>query len=293
LWIWLRATLRVHWVSRTAGRPRACRIEPATIAMRRRRKPEWVVRQLVLLSAHLPNAGCRTLATTFNRVFAHRDVSVSKSFAHAVMRRHAHAIAQARKAIRSAKPQPVAVNQCWAMDMTGRADAAGNMHTILGIVDHGSRRALSLPTLARKCGWSLLGHLCFAIGKFGKPRFIRTDNERCFTGRVFSTGLRSMGIKHQRIELHCPWQNGRVERFFGTLKRSLKRWEFDGRSVLEVSLAQFVRWYNEIRPHQGLGGMTPAEAWSGIDPFHAPHAPSDVRFVQAWDGLLRGFHIRR
>jgi len=39
--------------------------------------------------------------------------------------------------------------------------------------------------------------------------------------------------------------------------------------------------------------MTPAEAWSGIDPFHAPHAPSDVRFVQAWDGLLRGFHIRR
>ena len=33
----------------------------------------------------------------------------------------------------------------------------------------------------------------------------------------------ALGIRHQRTEPHCPWQNGRVERFFGTLKASLDR----------------------------------------------------------------------
>jgi putative transposase len=187
----------------------------------------------------------------------------------------------------------VAINHCWGVDLTGRTDDTGNVNTILGILDHGSRRALALCTLPRKCGWSLLGHLCFAVARFGRPRFIRTDNERCFTGRVFSTGLRLFGIHHQRINLHCPWMNGRVERFFGTLKKALKRCTFSDGTSLEAFLADFIRWHNEWRPHQNLGGMTPVEAWQGIDPFHAPSKPKAVDFIESWDGLLAGFRIRR
>ena len=35
-------------------------------------------------------------------------------------------------------------------------------------------------------------------------------------------------IRHQRSELHCPWQNGRIERLFGTLKQRLEQWQVAG-----------------------------------------------------------------
>lgn len=75
--------------------------------------------------------------------------------------------------------------------------------------------------LANKSSWSLLGHLCLAIGRHGKPKATRTDNESSFTSRVFSAGLASFGIRHQRTDVGCPWQNGRIERFFVTLAQAL------------------------------------------------------------------------
>jgi putative transposase len=132
-----------------------------------------------------------------------------------------------------------------------------------------------------------------AIAQFGRPRFIRTDNERCFAGRVFSVGLRLLGIGPQRIDLHCPWQNGRVERFFGTLKQKLRQCAIADGLLLDQFLACFGRWYNELRPHQNLGGAPPLEAWQGVDPFHAPGQPKAVDFMESWDGLLAGFRIRR
>ena len=85
-------------------------------------------------------------------MFAHREISLRKSFVHQTLREHAHAVWLARKAIRAAKPKSVALNHCWGMDMTGRADEGGTVQTILGILAHGSRRALALQTLPRKCG---------------------------------------------------------------------------------------------------------------------------------------------
>ena len=250
-------------------------------------------RQLVLLKAHLPDAGCRTIALTFNRIFAHHEISVSKSYVHRALREQAHAAWQARRAMRSAKPRDCSINHCWALDMTGRADASGTVHQLLGIVDHGSRRLLALNTMVNKCGWTLLGNLCLAIAEYGKPRFVRTDNERCFTGRVFSKGLKLLGIKHQRIDLHCPWQNGRIERLFGTLKDKLRQIVLADRKATNLFLCDFRRWYNEIRPHQNLQGRTPSAAWNNVDPFHAPSQPKEVRFVEGCGGLLSGFQIRR
>jgi transposase InsO family protein len=46
-----------------------------------------------------------------------------------------------------------------------------------------------------------------------------------FTSVRFRLTLWLLGIQHQRIDPHCPWQNGRVEQFFGTLKEKLDQWE--------------------------------------------------------------------
>jgi len=100
-----------------------------------------------------------------------------------------------------------------------------------------------------------------------------------------------LGIRHQRTELHCPWQSGRVERFFGTLKEKLDRWAAFDLEQLTLALADFRAWYNHVRPHQHLGGRTPAEAWTGIDPYES--APKEVRYFAAWDGMLSGYWMRR
>ncbi|MDZ4282432.1 MAG: integrase core domain-containing protein [Hydrogenophaga sp.] len=89
---------------------------------------------------------------------------------------------------------------------------------------------------------------------------MRTDNEPCFTGRVFTRGLRWLGIRHQRSDIHCPWQNGRIERLFGTLKGVLKQLSLSDGRTFDALLRDFSTWYNELRPRQSLGGMTPAEA---------------------------------
>lgn len=90
------------------------------------------------------------------------------------------------------------------MDLTGKTDTQGKLHTILGLLDHGSRGLLDLAALPNKCSWTLLGQLFLAIGKYGKPRALRTDNEACFTGRIFRFALALAGIRHQRSDPGCP-----------------------------------------------------------------------------------------
>ena len=113
----------------------------------------------------------------------------------------------------------------------------------------------------------MLGHLFLAIGKYGAPKFLRTDNEAVFTSRLFRGALFFLGIRHQRSDPGCPWQNGRVERFFGTLKNKLDCLEVVSLDALNVALGEFGFWYNQVRPHQNLNGATPAEAWAGCESF--------------------------
>jgi len=86
-------------------------------------------------------------------------------------------------------------------------------------------------------------------------------------------------------------QNGRVERFFGTLKDKLDRLAVDSLQALNQALGEFRFFYNHVRPHQNLGGRTPAEAWMGVNPYVDSYKKE--YWFEAWDGLLRGYYLRR
>lgn len=257
----------------------------------RSRKPDWVVRRVIRLKALMPDAGCRALALTFNRLHEKSGISVGKSFVSDTLRRHAYAVEEDRRAIRRRRARRGPRNVTWAVDLTGKGDAAGRNHQILGLIDHGSRRLLDLRTLARTSSWTLLGHLCLAIGKYGKPAILRSDNASVFTSRLFRSALAVLGIRHQRSDVGAPWQNGRIERLFGTLKNKLDRWTVMDAGQLDRASALFSVWYNTVRPHQALDGLTPQEAWDDVDPILNP--PRKAEWFSAWDGLLTGFVIRR
>lgn len=253
------------------------------------RKPDWVAKELIRMKALMPDQGCRALAATFNRCFAGKE-SVGKSYVHTVLTKHRHEIALVRRNLKKQKPQPVPHNLIWGLDLTGKADSQGRMHNILGIVEHDSRANLSLAGLKDKSTITLLRHLLDAVERYDKPKMIRTDNESIFTSRLFRLGLWLLGIKHQKTDKGCPWMNGRIERFFGTLKAKLDRWEVDSLDQLNGALGQFRTWYNFVRPHQNLDGRTPAEVWQGVDIYTS--RPKKEYYFSAWDGLLSGYYLR-
>ena len=252
-------------------------------------KPAWVKAEIIRLKALMPGAGCRTIAHSFNRRFAaSKDMTVGKTYVADTIRRHQYAILAARRRLKHAVPSPIPRNLIWAMDLTAKTDTQGRTHLLLGIIDHASRACLRLLALTDKSSVALLHCLTDTIKQCGPPTYLRTDNEPIFTSRWFRLGLWALGIRHQRTEPGCPWQNGRVERFFGTVKRTLDQLEVQQAEELEAVLRQVRFFYNHLRPHQHLQGRTPAEVWAGIDVFS--RQPQAAVWVNAWEGALQAYY---
>lgn len=288
LWLFL---LR-PFLDSTSNSSRGRRYVPAPLPALRARKPDWVIDEVVRLKAAMSDAGCRRISDTFNRLHAVRHrMTVSKTWVSVLVRKRRLEIEALRSDWKRRVPRPMDANVIWGVDLTGKQDTDGVVHPILGIVDHGSRFAVALRVLRDRSTITVLRTLLDTVERHGKPRAIRTDNEAIFTTTLFRFVLAVLGIRHQRTELHCPWMNGRVERFFGTVKGKLDRWSVDGADQLVLALGDFRTWYNHVRPHQHLDARTPFEAWRRIDPFREP--PRAARFFTAWDGMLTGYWLRR
>ena len=262
------------------------RLAPAGV-----RKPAWVADEVLRLAVHLQ--GCRSVAITFNRLHGSR-ASVGKTWVNELCNTRAADLLAMRRDMRARVPRPCHVGERWALDLTFIPAAGGSSHALLGIIDHGSRLALRLKVLPRKCTWTLLGHVCLAIAAHGRPRSIRTDIESMFTSRLWQRAFKIAGIRHQRSDVGCPWQNGRIERFFGTMKAALRQVPTAPRASLQGWLDKFAEFYNEVRPHQNLGGLTPCEVWRGrtwID-VQRDSATRGWARVDALDGEGFGFRIR-
>jgi len=165
---------------------------------------------------------------------------------------------------------------------------------VLCIIDHGSRRLLYLKQLPRKCTLTLLGHLFLVMAKFGVPAAVRTDNEGMFKSALWKAVFKALSIRHRRGAPDCPWQNGRIERLFGTLKPLLKKIRPIKAQALTTVLKDFKWFYNEVRVHQNLNGLTPMQAWQGktLAEVQLEQATQPGQWVAALDGLMIGYHVR-
>ena len=68
-----------------------------------------------------------------------------------------------------------------------------------------------------------------------------------------------LGSPHQIfIKVHCPWQNGKVERLNRTLQTEWAyRHRFDTNDDRTAALAPWLKHYNTQRRHSALGGKPP------------------------------------
>jgi hypothetical protein len=76
----------------------------------------------------------------------------------------------------------------------------------------------------------------------------------------FERLLIELEIKHRYTRPYRPQTNGKVERFWRTLKEDLiDETDFDSLEELKDELLQYICYYNYERPHQGIGGKKPIE----------------------------------
>jgi transposase len=76
----------------------------------------------------------------------------------------------------------------------------------------------------------------------------------------FERMLMETGIKRRYIQPYRPQTNGKVERFWRTLKEDLiEETDFDSLAELEDELLRYMVYYNWERPHQGINGKKPID----------------------------------
>jgi putative transposase len=255
-----------------------------------RRKPAWTVDMVVQLYTE-GRKSYREVWKEFNRLYAVDGVTVCLGTVYAWIQRYCTEAEIIRAQTRNRVPDFAPANLRWCLDGTGKADTTGAQHFILGIVDHGTRLNLLLTRLEVANSLTILEHIFETVKQFGKPKIIRTDNASVFKSTVFQEGLISAGIRHEFTDPGKPWQNGRIERFFLTLKQKLNLILPLDATALDHLLAEFRFWYNTVRPHQHLHNFTPMEVWTGVNPFKVK--PKKIFRFSGWDGMLKGFYMLR
>jgi len=88
---------------------------------------------------------------------------------------------------------------------------------------------------------------------------VMTDNHWSYTRSLALRELLALhGITHKLIRPHCPWQNGKVERFNRTLQTEWAyRQVFTTNDDRTTALAPWLDYYNHRRRHSALGGLPP------------------------------------
>jgi transposase InsO family protein len=136
------------------------------------------------------------------------------------------------------------------------------------LVDDHSRLAYS-EILPDEKGATCAGFLSRAAAYFAEHGIDRikrvlTDNHFSYRRSAdVAAVVAALGAKHKFIRPHCPWQNGKVERFNRTLQVEWAyRQVFVSNDDRRAALAPWLEHYNTQRRHTALGGLPPVSRLS-------------------------------
>jgi transposase InsO family protein len=160
--------------------------------------------------------------------------------------------------------------ELWQMDVVGGFPLADgtSAKALTGIDDH-SRMCVCARLMNRERTRAVCDGLRAALGTYGVPEQILTDNGKVFTGRfhhppvevLFDAICREHGIEHLLTQPQSPTTTGKIERFHRSLRAEFlnNKPAFTNLKTAQQALDEWVAYYNTARPHQSLNMTTPAE----------------------------------
>jgi transposase InsO family protein len=310
------------WVSRLVARYRA---EGEAAFEPRSRRPktspgaisqetaELIVRLRKELAGRGLDAGPHTICWHLQH---HHGITVSAATAGRYLTRAGLVIPDPAKRPRSSYLRFAAElpNECWQSDFTHcrLADGAGT-EVICWLDDH-SRYVLHLSAHTRVTGPVVTGSFRAAVAEHGAPASTLTDNGTVYTARFAGGGgrggrnaleheLRRLGIRQKNGRPNHPQTQGKVERFWQTLKKWLAvQHQPADLAQLQALLDAFTAYYNTRRPHRSLPHRaTPATAYharpkatpgqpaTSHDRIRADRIDTDGKLTLRYNGKL--YHI--
>jgi transposase InsO family protein/DNA-binding XRE family transcriptional regulator len=176
------------------------------------------------------------------------------------------------RAVRAKRP-----NHVWMVDLTDVKGLFGLVTFKVAVVfDAFSRMPLSVWVFSKEASaLEIARFVSKAARRHGRPVHFISDHARCFTGQVFRRKLLRLSVKQRFGAVGKKGSIALIERLWRTLKDTL------GLRLLRPSAAEDLAatvelglvHYAHFRPHQGLGGATPAEIYFGRTPSHLSAFP--------------------
>lgn len=154
------------------------------------------------------------------------------------------------------------VDQVWSTDITYVPMPSGFMY-LAAVIDWYSRYVLAWRLSNTLDGSFCLEMLDEALGQ-GRPEVFNTDQGVQFTAEAFTSRLVSAGVAVSMDGKGRCLDNVFVERLWRTVKyEDLYLRCYETVPALTQGLVRYFPFYNEERPHQGLGYRTPAAVYGG------------------------------
>lgn len=184
-----------------------------------------------------------------------RRVYVLKGFA--LMKRLKHRM---RNNPKNPATVPLEPNIEWAIDFMHDSLIDGRRIRSLNIIDPYNRQCKGIYIRHNLPAVRTIELLERSIERYGKPKYIRSDNGPEFISKQFQKWMNDNGIGWSKIEKGKPQQNCHVERFNKTVREDL----FDANLFFSIDQANdlaldFQKEYNYERPHESLNDLTPIE----------------------------------
>lgn len=242
-----------------------------------RATPPVVIEAVIRLRKELDDLTGDSGPATIRYHLAQRKVKPvpSESTIWRILVRHGFVVPAPQKRPKSSirRFEASAPNELWQTDVTEWAIATGEIANILSFLDDCSRVALESRALAEVTTIIVWETFCQASQRWGLPLGQLSDNGLIFSGKArgfeveFEKNLRLAGVKPITSRPYHPQTCGKIERWHQTLKKWLRRRPLaNSLEELQTQLDEFVDYYNNVRPHRGIGRITPIERWNQTPP---------------------------
>jgi len=153
----------------------------------------------------------------------------------------------------------------WSADFMSDALFNGRRFRTFNVLDDCNREALHIEIDTSITSERLVRVFKRLQQEHGLPQVLRTDNGPEFLGEAFTGWAKAAGMAIQYIQPGKPNQNAYIERFNKTYRDEV----LDQHLFLSLEdVREATYWwlieYNEERPHDALGDLTPREARNQI-----------------------------
>ena len=155
---------------------------------------------------------------------------------------------------------PTSRNQIWAMDFVSDNLYHGRKFRILNVMDSYSRDFLGFEANTSIPGERVCSVLDRLVWMHGKPKTITVDNGPEFIGKNLDAWACLNDVKLVFNRPGTPQDNAYIESLNGRLRDECLNlhWFMSLKHAREV-IWQWREEYQTLRPHSGLGGLTPEE----------------------------------